>query len=227
MIVNDVLELRRVGRIEEAYASIRSLYAKNKEGETASAMFWIAVDVFRKRVEEHRLDEAQKILLALQRMLPLLSGNSYSDAISDCQSLLDPSIHRPDKSEHLKMGEWGEELAAAYLLEKGYVVLERDWRSGHRDIDIIARKNELIVFVEVKTRRNDEYVSPQLAVDKNKQRNLLLAINHYIKSRRINNPFRFDVITVIGSFGCINPQIEHIENFHLSYAPIHKRKWGW
>ena len=65
---------------------------------------------------------------------------------------------------HNELGEWGEEVAVRYLEQKGYVILERDWKSGHRDIDIIAQDKDTIVFVEVKTRRNRLFAEPEMSV---------------------------------------------------------------
>ena len=56
---------------------------------------------------------------------------------------------------HNELGQWGENLATEYLRSKGYVIIDRDWRSGHRDLDIIAEDGDVVVFVEVKTRRNN------------------------------------------------------------------------
>ena len=53
---------------------------------------------------------------------------------------------------HNELGKWGEDMAEAYLLEKGYSILERDWKSGHHDLDIIARDEDTLVIIEVKTR---------------------------------------------------------------------------
>ena len=50
---------------------------------------------------------------------------------------------------HNDLGHWGEDLAAEYLQDKGYIILERDWKSGHRDLDIIALDGDTVVFVEV------------------------------------------------------------------------------
>ena len=116
---------------------------------------------------------------------------------------------------HLQTGAWGEQQAAYYLREKGYVILERDWHSGHRDIDIIAEKDGCIVFVEVKTRRSKDFVSPEQAVDYQKQHNLLRAINHYIGYRHLEGAWRFDVISVVGMPGS-RPEIEHIEDFQIN-----------
>ena len=73
-----------------------------------------------------------------------------------------------DGPAHLQTDVWDEELAAAYLREKGYVILERDWHSGYRDIDIIAQKDCTIVFVEVKTRSSSDFLDPITAVNRQK-----------------------------------------------------------
>ena len=70
MTVKDVLDLRRQGRIEEAYDAIRPMYAAHKGRYTTLCMFWTASDIFKKRLDEGRTDEAAKILEALKRMQP-------------------------------------------------------------------------------------------------------------------------------------------------------------
>ena len=60
-------------------------------------------------------------------------------------------------AEHNDLGKWGEQVAVDYLQRKGYEILERDWKSGHRDLDIIALDGDTIVFVEVKTRRSGSF----------------------------------------------------------------------
>ena len=84
-------------------------------------------------------------------------------------------------ASHNDLGTWGEQEATDFLLQKGYTILERDWKSGHRDIDIIAQKGDVLVFVEVKTRRNRLFTNPEEAIDYMKLRNLRAAINHYVK----------------------------------------------
>ena len=199
------------------------MYATDKSPHTAAAMFWTAVDMLKMRVDEDRTEEAGKIFLALERLL-----NNVNDAngwmhvtLNKCHKLIEKGEKRTEPltegPEHLKTGIWGEELAAAYLREKGYVILERDWHSKHRDIDIIAQKDDLIVFVEVKTRRNRNYADPLQAVNYMKQRNLRRAISHYIHYRKFDNPWRFDVITIVGELGCKTPEINHVEDFMLDY----------
>ena len=114
-------------------------------------------------------------------------------------------------ASHNELGKWGEEMAAEYLLRQGYTIMERDWKSGHRDLDIIALDGNTVVFVEVKTRRNRLFTEPEMAVDYQKIRNLQQAANHYIKYRHINQEVRFDVITVVGSMNK-TPSVEHIKD---------------
>lgn len=113
---------------------------------------------------------------------------------------------------HNELGTWGEEQAALYLQQKGYTIVERDWRSGHRDIDIIAVMDETVVFVEVKTRRNRMFGEPEEAVDYMKLRNLRAAINHYVKYKHISNEIRFDVVSIIGTPDGNEPEINHFED---------------
>lgn len=221
MTINEVFGLRNQGRKEEAYEAARKIYAVDKSPYSSAAMFWTAVDVLKLRANEDKIDEAKKILMALERLLPNLKDEKgwMHDAMRNCHALLERSETRnnllDNGPKHLQMGVWGEELAVAFLRDKGYVILERDWHSSHRDIDIIAQEGETIVFVEVKTRRNSDFTDPLNAVNFKKQKNLVRAINHYIHYRKFNNPWRFDVITIVGEMGINMPEINHIEDFNL------------
>ena len=116
---------------------------------------------------------------------------------------------------HNELGKWGEDLAVAYLQRNDYTIIERDWKSGRRDIDIIARdETGTIVFVEVKTRRTRVFGEPEEAIDYRKIQSLQLAINHYIKFRRINSEVRFDIISIVGTIGS-EPEINHIKDVSL------------
>ena len=128
------------------------------------------------------------------------------------------SFSANDKKEHNmavhnELGKWGEDVAVAYLQRKGSTILERDWHSGHRDIDIIALNEErdMLVFVDVKTRRNRMFTDPIDAVNFQKIRNLQRAANHYIKYRCVDLEVRFDIISVVGQLN-MEPEVEHIED---------------
>ncbi len=102
-------------------------------------------------------------------------------------------------AEHNELGYWGEEMAARYLQKKGYVICQRDWRFGHTDIDIIAYDGEELVFVEVKTRRNNIFCNPEEAVGYYKIRNLVNAAENYVTINQIDCPTRFDIVTILGT----------------------------
>ena len=166
MTAKEIFELRKQGRAEEAYEAARQLYASDKSPYASSAMFWTAVDILKVRVDEGKIEEANKILMALDRLLPHVPDRDgwVQKAYERCEKLLSKTHTKKagydEISEHSQIGIWGEEVAAEYLREQGYVILERDWHSGHRDIDIIARKDEFVVFVEVKTRCNTDFGTP-------------------------------------------------------------------
>ncbi len=124
-------------------------------------------------------------------------------------SLKDEEQQLTVMAAHNELGTWGEQMAAAFLVEKGYVIVERDWKSGHRDIDIIAVDEDTVVFVEVKTRRNRVFGEPEDAVGYMKMRNLRAAINHYVHYKNLKQEIRFDVISIIGTPESEMPEINH------------------
>jgi putative endonuclease len=113
-------------------------------------------------------------------------------------------------AESHSLGEQGEELAAAHLKEKGYSILHRNWKSGRKELDIVAENNEYVVFVEVKTRSENFLANPQDTISREKMKFMILAAEVYIRRYNINKESRFDVITVISKGQ--NLTIEHLEN---------------
>ena len=114
-------------------------------------------------------------------------------------------------AEHNDRGHWGEQKAAEYLENKGYRILWRDWRDGHRDLDIVAVDADTLVVVEVKTRRNGDVMAPELAVTPKKMRNIVVAADRFAKTYGIEFPLRFDIVTVTGR-GDADCRINHIED---------------
>lgn len=114
---------------------------------------------------------------------------------------------------HNELGKWGEEYAVDYLRDKGYEIIQQDWRIGHRDIDIIARTPDrtTVVFVEVKTRTSDIITKPEDAIDIRKIRNIGIAANAYVKEQYITDTLRFDIITIVGNCDD-NAQLEHTKD---------------
>lgn len=114
-------------------------------------------------------------------------------------------------AEHIEKGKEGEEEALRFLKEKGYFILEVNWRTRHLEADIIAMDKDKLVFVEVKTRSDSYYGEPELAVTKKKQRNLVKAANEYIELKDYNGESRFDIVTVLDDTGG-KYTINHIED---------------
>lgn len=116
------------------------------------------------------------------------------------------------KKEFKDPGKEGEEIAFGFLKEKGYEILKRNFRFGHGEIDIVAKKEETLVFIEVKTRRSLEFGPPETAVTLPKQKQIIKIAKAYLYINDIHNTeCRFDVIAIILPYAG-EPQINHIEN---------------
>ena len=108
------------------------------------------------------------------------------------------------------LGKEGEDLAARFLTKQGYKILERNYRTRSGEIDLIALHRGEIVFVEVKTRTNNAFGAPELAVTPNKQQRMIKAALGYIKHKRLHQvPCRFDVVAISAA---AEKDVELIEN---------------
>ena len=102
-------------------------------------------------------------------------------------------------NERSRLGHEGEQEAIYHLMLRGYTLLEHNRRSSHYEIDIIAEYWGQIVFVEVKTRRNGDYIDPDTIVSYAQQQRLRRAATHYLARNRLTDrSFRFDLITLEG-----------------------------
>lgn len=114
------------------------------------------------------------------------------------------------QTEKQVKGKKGEQLAAEFLISKGYHILEQNWLAGHLEIDIIASTDDFLVIVEVKTRKSATFGEPEDFVTKQKQSNLIRAANIYINKTGISKEVRFDIVSVIS--GQDVSEVKHIEN---------------
>jgi putative endonuclease len=113
-------------------------------------------------------------------------------------------------AEHLDIGKEGEEIAARYMEENKYTILERNWRYRHREIDIIAIRDDKIIIVEVKVRKQIGGERLEEHINRKKQRYLISAANAYMMKRKLDRGIRFDIILLTGEAGNFN--LEHIED---------------
>ena len=112
----------------------------------------------------------------------------------------------------VRSGDWGERQAETALRRAGFRVIGRNVRPDERDeLDLVMRDGDVLVFVEVKTRKDESFGAPAEAVDRRKRHALSRAAVRYLVKLRRPVCFRFDVVEVIGSPGD-DPEIRHIRN---------------
>lgn len=116
------------------------------------------------------------------------------------------------------LGDFGEDAAESFIKEKGFTILERNYRKNTGEIDLIGENEKFLVFIEVKTRSNNSCGMPREAVDTKKQAHLYKTAERYIEEKPTEKEIRFDVIEVYARIVDGNPVIEsinHIENIIL------------
>ena len=118
-------------------------------------------------------------------------------------------------AKHNELGELGEEMAADYLIKKGYEILVRNYRFGRDEVDIIAKIDEYIVFVEVKTRANNFMGEPEEAVSKAKQKRIIKVANHYLIENDLDNEGRFDIFGIV-----VNQNTKSINHLTDAFTPF-------
>lgn len=118
-------------------------------------------------------------------------------------------------AEHNDLGKKGEELAISFLENKGFVILDKNWRLRKAEVDIIARKEDLLIAVEVKTRSTIDFGSPQDFVNPKKIKLLVAAIDNYVCERELDVQVRFDIIAVVYKNSQFS--IEHLEDAFLYF----------
>jgi len=113
-------------------------------------------------------------------------------------------------AKHHKFGKLGEEAAVEYLKNKGYAIIDINYCMHPYEVDIIAADDDIIVFVEVKTRQTDLYGHPIEFITGKKEQNLIKVADYYLQFKTPGKEGRFDVITLFKQNG--NFILEHFEN---------------
>ena len=115
-------------------------------------------------------------------------------------------------SDRLSLGPRGEALAWDFLRKQGYSILEKNYRTRSGEVDVIARKKEWIVFIEIKTRRDHQFGRPEESVDWRKRRKLTLVAQAYLQTKKLENrPSRFDVLSITWN-GTDQPHFDLLED---------------
>ena len=118
-----------------------------------------------------------------------------------------------------KYGAYGEEVAAAFLVKKGYTVIARNFTVRGGELDIVATCGDILCFIEVKTRKNNQYGTPGEAVDNRKKQHLITAAERFLYEYRDDErvkdkTVRFDVIEICTQ----NKTIRHIKGIDIAYG---------
>ena len=117
-------------------------------------------------------------------------------------------------ADHHKLGTTGEVIAADYLQKEGFRILAKNFRYKKAEIDLIAQKDKLLIFVEIKTRSSDKFGFPEEFVSNRKIELFLMAAEEFILQKDWMHDIRFDIISISAS-GNGNFNIHHIEDaFH-------------
>lgn len=114
-------------------------------------------------------------------------------------------------ARHNDLGKQGELIAKQHLEQNNYEILEENWVYGKAEVDLIAYKNGIIVFVEVKTRTSTAFGQPEDFVTQAKQKQMEIASTQYIELMNHQNEIRFDIIAIT-FFNQIEFQLKHIED---------------
>ena len=116
---------------------------------------------------------------------------------------------------HNELGKKGEDLAVEFLQNNSYDILERNWRFKKAEVDIIARKKDVLAIIEVKTRSTNHFGNPQDFVNQKKIKLLVEAINEYVTRKDLDVEVRFDIIAILKNQQTF--EIDHIEDAFLHF----------
>ena len=120
------------------------------------------------------------------------------------------SRSQEERRKALEFGQTGEQMAARFLTDLGYIILEHNYRRGHLEIDLIALDGDELVIVEVKSRAYDNILQPEEAVDHKKRQALIRLANEYVKNHNRRENVRFDIVSIVSNTN--GTEIRHLKN---------------
>lgn len=118
-------------------------------------------------------------------------------------------------ADHNELGKEGEDLAVAHLLKNGYKIVARNFRYQKAEVDIIARKKDVLAVIEVKTRSTPDFGDPQNFLKQKQINSLVKAIDYFVNEHRLEVNVRFDIIAIIKNKA--GTRIEHLEDAFLHF----------
>jgi putative endonuclease len=148
----------------------------------------------------------------------MFSGRLTQTIIRALDSLAELFLDSDKRSPHLRIGTRGEEDAYFFLRKLGYTIVARSFRSprSRGEIDLIGWDNDVICFIEVKTRTSRDVKPPEAAVDRHKRREVAEVARDYLKRLPPSCQWRFDIVSVYYAGSTPRPQIELFRNASLA-----------
>ncbi len=119
-----------------------------------------------------------------------------------------------DLNHPKELGKRGEAIAEEYLAKNGYKIRHKNWHYGHKELDIVATKNNTLIVVEVKTRWTNYWEEPKESVRRKKQRFIIEAAEAYVQNYNLNMDVQFDVISII-----LQGEIFELEHIQDAFQP--------
>lgn len=113
-------------------------------------------------------------------------------------------------AQHNELGKKGEQLAVDFLIENHYTILERNYRFSKAEVDIIAKKDDTLAIIEVKTRSSTAFGDPQDFVKPKQIQRLVKAVDEYVTVNNLDVEVRFDIVAIVKQNKTFT--IEHLEN---------------
>lgn len=117
-----------------------------------------------------------------------------------------------NKISNTSIGQIGEQFASDYLVEMGYIILERNWRFKRAEIDIIAKNDNCLIFIEVKARSYTAFGQPEEFINAEKEGMLIDAAQRYMESINYGWEIRFDIISIILTKSLQIKKIDHFKD---------------
>ena len=118
-------------------------------------------------------------------------------------------------ANHNKLGKEGEQLAVDYLLKNGYSIVARNYIYQKAEVDIIAKKDDILAIVEVKTRSTSDFGNPQDFLKPKQIQRIIKAVDAFVISKKLDVEVRFDIIAIVKTGKQFN--IEHLENAYYHF----------
>ena len=112
----------------------------------------------------------------------------------------------------VSIGKLGEKVAREYLEKKGYNIIEQNYKTKYAEIDLIAKKKDILVFVEVRTKTGEEFGTPEDTINRDKKRKLRMNGRAYINRTKWKGPYRIDAICIVFNPDQTVSRLTHYEN---------------